>query len=179
MRVHAGSGLRLDACVGAIGAFDGVHRGHQPVILQAVSAARTFGIPVVVYTFDPPPKAVFAGATVLTSIEEKLRRVAALGVDHALIARFDRAYASPPPGIFIEELGALNPVEVRVGGDFRFGRHRAGDVAMLGRHFDIKVTESVCCASGEVISSSRIRDLLARGDTSTAAKLLGTKAGPE
>ena len=178
MRLHGEGGLRLDASVVAIGAFDGVHRGHQSVIRQAVATARALGVPAVVYTFDPPPKAVFAGARVLTPIEEKLRRMAGLGVHHAVVAGFDRAYASRPAASFLDELSALHPAEVRVGADFRFGAGRAGDVTMLRRHFHVSVVDSVRCESGEIISSTRIRNLIARGDTGLASHLLGDRCPP-
>lgn len=173
MRLHGEGGLQLDASVVAIGAFDGVHRGHQSVIRQAVATARALGVPAVVYTFDPPPKAVFAGARVLTPIEEKLRRMAGLGVHHAVVAGFDRAYASRPAASFLDELSALHPAEVRVGADFRFGAGRAGDVTMLRRNFHVSVAESVRCEGGEIISSTRIRNLIARGDTDLASQLQG------
>jgi FAD synthase len=121
MRIHGEGTLRLDASVVAIGAFDGVHRGHQSVILQAVEAGRALAVPAFVYTFDPPPKAVFGSARVLTPIRDKLDRLARLGPDHAVVAHFDRAYASRPPADFIEELRALNPAELWVGADSASG----------------------------------------------------------
>ena len=177
MRLHGEGGLRLDASVVAIGAFDGVHRGHQSVIRQAVATARALGVPAVVYTFDPPPKAVFAGARVLTPIEEKLRRMAGLGVHHAVVAGFDRAYASRPAASFLDELSALHPAEVRVGADFRFGAGRKGDFAMLqaaGEKYGFGVEAMPTHAdAGERVSSSAVRAALAAGQLDRAASLLG------
>src|SRR5258708_5486599 len=82
MRAHLPGGLRLGASVVTIGAFDGVHRGHQALICAAIAKADSLGTPSVAVTFDPPPKAHFAGAAILTAIDEKLRRLAMLGVDH-------------------------------------------------------------------------------------------------
>ena len=176
MRVHATQALRLLDSVVTIGAFDGVHRGHQALIRQAVTRAARFGVPSVAYTFDPPPKVVFGGAPLLTPRPEKISRLAALGLDHAVIADFDAAYASRSAENFLEELGDLNPVEVWVGSDFRFGYKQAGDVEMLGRRFATRVFEPVQCPQGEVISSSRVRALLALGAVDEARSLLGGDA---
>lgn len=171
LRAFPACTLELPACVVAIGAFDGVHRGHQKVIGSAVDAARRLGCPSVVYTFDTPPKAYFAGAQVLTTIEEKLRKCRALGASCAVVARFDRAYAARSAEDFMDELARLNPLEIRVGADFRFGAGSAGDVALLSTRFNVKVEGEVRCEKGEVISSTRIRQLL-RHDPGAASHLL-------
>lgn len=162
--------LHLNASVIAIGAFDGVHRGHQKVIRSAVASARQHGCPSVVYTFDTPPKAVISGARVITPVEEKVRKIGDLGVSCAVVATFDRAYAARSPEEFMAELAMLNPQEIWVGTDFRFGAKSAGDVTLLASRFVVKVVDAVCCDNGEVISSSRIRQLL--GDDPRAASRL-------
>ncbi|MCB2065170.1 MAG: FAD synthetase family protein [Erythrobacter sp.] len=158
--VFPDSTLELQASVIAIGAFDGVHLGHQKVIGSAVASARRLRCPSVVYTFDTPPKAFFAGAQVLTTVEEKLRRIGRIGADCAIVARFDRAYAARSAEDFIAELAKLNPREIWVGADFRFGARSSGDVALLARSFNVKVVDAVRCELGKVISSTRIRQLL-------------------
>jgi riboflavin kinase / FMN adenylyltransferase len=164
--------LTLPASVVAIGAFDGVHRGHQKVIGEMVKKSKVLGVPSVVYTFDPPPRALFEGARILTPIQEKLRRLFELQVEHIVVANFDVAYLARSAADFIRELANLHPLEVMVGKDFRFGRGREGGLEDLARHFPVQVIDAVCCPQGEVISSSRIRKLIAEGDMVAALSLL-------
>ncbi|WP_134704248.1 FAD synthetase family protein [Ammoniphilus sp. YIM 78166] len=173
MKTHTDGVLRLPASVIAIGVFDGVHQGHQAVIQQAVDRSRELQVPSVVYTFDPPPRAFFQGARILTPLPVKLERLAALQVDHAIVAPFDESYARCGAGPFIERLAKLNPLEVRVGEDFRFGRNREGDINLLNQHFQVKITHPVCCAEGQRISSTRIRQLIAQGEIERSFSLLG------
>ena len=173
MLVHPSETLMLPASVVTVGAFDGVHRGHQALIRRVLDRAGSLEVPSVVYTFDPPPRAYFHGVPVLTSLPEKLRRLETLGLDHVVVADFDAARVSRSVERFLEELSALNPEEVWVGPDFRFGRGRAGDVSTLKEFFTTCVFESVKCREGEVISSSRVRALLSRGAVAEARDLLG------
>ena len=101
--------LRLPGSIVVIGAFDGVHVGHQKVIGGAVRASRSLDLPAVVYTFDPPPKALFSGAKVLTDIDEKLRRLSLLAPDYAIVASFDRDYATRPSGGFYHRTNVAQP----------------------------------------------------------------------
>lgn len=173
MEVYPDQILRLPGSVVTIGAFDGVHRGHQALIRRVVGRAGELGVPAVVYTFDPPPRAYFQGAPVLTPLARKIRRLKALGPEYAVVAGFDAGYAARCAEDFLEELAALNPSEVWVGADFRFGRGGAGDVDALAARFKTRVFEPVQCGEGEVISSSRVRRLLAQGATGEAHALLG------
>ena len=176
MLVHPSETLKLPASVVIVGAFDGVHRGHQALIQKVLDRAEGLEVPSVAYTFDPPPRAYFHGVPVLTPLPEKLRRLEALGLDHVVVANFDSERASRSIEDFLEELSALHPVEVWVGPDFRFGRGRAGDVHTLGEVFTTRVFESLKCREGEIISSSRVRALLARGAVPEARDLLGWSA---
>ena len=173
MRVHDAGALRLPGSIVALGAFDGVHIGHQNVIGGAVSASRRLDVPTVVYTFNPPPKALFHSARILTDIGEKLRRLSALGPDYAVVASFDNDFASRPAEEFLREIASLNPAELWVGRDFRFGAQRRGDVELLARQFTVRLADTVRCSQGEVISSTRIRNLIANGDETGARQLLG------
>lgn len=165
--------LTLEGSVMAIGAFDGVHKGHQAVIKQAVEKSLVHQVPSVVYTFDPPPRHFFKGAQILTPIQEKVSRIHKLGVDYVIVASFDEWYATRPPEDFICELSKLNPAEVSVGSDFCFGKRREGDVELLKKYFQINVSLPVYCNSGELISSSRIRQLISEGDFQQSYSLLG------
>ena len=176
MEVHASRELRLPGSVVAIGAFDGVHRGHQRLLRSAVIRAARLVVPSIAYTFDPPPKAYFGGATLLSTLEEKLERLEGLGLDHAVVARFDESYAARSAESFLQELSELNPRESWVGHDFRFGKGQRGDVQLLGRRFRTRLLDPIQCQSGEVISSTRIRSLLAAGDPGCAENLLGLSA---
>ena len=169
---------RLAASVVTIGAFDGVHLGHQSLVRGAVAQARRLGVPAVVWTFDPPPKVHFGRATPLISTPDKRARRAALGPDLIVLARFTRAYAARPASAFLADLARIAPRQIHVGADFRFGAGQAGDVAGLAQHVPVHVPNTLCCASGIPISSSRIRALKHSGQTAAAEALMpgGTAA---
>lgn len=177
MESHVYSSLELPQSIVAIGAFDGVHRGHQVVIRQAVQRGRKLKVPSVVYTFDPPPRVYFQGARMLTTVDEKLAKIEKLGARHSVVARFDEVYARCSANKFIDCLSKLNPVEIMVGGDFRFGKDRLGNIALLEKYFKVRVTKPVCCSQGGVISSSRIRQLISEGEVNLSNALLGWESG--
>ena len=172
-RIHSEGALSLEAGVLTIGAFDGVHCGHQVLIGHAVAAARAEGVPSVVWTFDPPPKVFFGRAEQLSPLAEKLERIACLGADHIVVSRFDEVYCSRSAEAFLDDLARVNPLGVWVGGDFRFGKGQAGDFTMLARAFPTHVLPPVRCPAGEVVSSTRIRALRREGMTEAAGALLG------
>lgn len=162
----------------AIGNFDGVHRGHQSVL----SVALRHGRPVVALTFEPHPRAFFSGTALfrLTSVEEKARVMAALGVDGMIVAPFDAALAGLSAEAFMADVlaGHLDARTVVVGHDFSFGARRRGDGALLTREgpalgFQTEVVPPF--ADDGVVSSTRIRDHLAAGSLEEAAALLGRR----
>lgn len=170
----------------ALGAFDGLHRGHAAVMGAAragasgqIDAAR----PLVVVAFEPPPKVFFAPAGTparrLTTPALRAEAAAGLGVDGLVALRFDAARASQQPQDFADELlTALAPAHLAVGHDFRFGAGRAGDGALLAqacaaRCIGFTQLAPFADASGERISSTRIRAALETGDIATATALLG------
>lgn len=171
--------LKLQASVLTIGAFDGLHRGHQALIREAVRRALFHGVPSVVWTFDPPPRAFFQGAQILTPLPEKIRRLSAMQVQHVVVAPFDEDYAKLTAREFLAQLATVAPLEIWVGYNFRFGCDRTGCVRMLARYFDVHVMGPVCCERGEPISSSRIRCLLEKGQTAEARRILGWRDPPE
>lgn len=152
----------------AIGAFDGVHLGHQRLIGDTVAEGWRLGLPSVIWTFDPPPKVVFGRAAPLCSLEEKLARIARLGPDLIVVIPFGPSYAARSAAAFLADLAEIRPQRIHVGADFRFGARQSGDVALLSRHFPVTLAEPVCCAAGETISSTRLRDLRARGECGAA-----------
>jgi riboflavin kinase / FMN adenylyltransferase len=165
--------LQLSKSVLTIGAFDGVHRGHQELIRRVVRLACELGVPSVVYTFDVPPKVFFGKADALIPLAEKLARISNLEPDYIVVAHFAQEYARRTAAEFIAELKGFNPDLVLLGGDFRFGSCKSGDVALLGRHFATRILPTVLCGRGEVVSSSRIRGLRRSGQVFAAAALEG------
>jgi FAD synthase len=172
-RVHAAAELALPASVVTIGAFDGVHRGHQQLIGTTVERARTLGVASVVYTFDVAPKAFFGRAEPLVTLDEKLARIARLRPDAIVVAHFDEAYARRTADQFLDELEHLNPIGIIVGGDFAFGSCKTGGVAKLRSRFDTTVVPPVRCSEGVIVSSTRIRELRRAGAGGLAARLEG------
>jgi riboflavin kinase / FMN adenylyltransferase len=163
-----------------IGNFDGVHRGHQAMLGRLVEAAEDLALVPSVLTFDPHPREFFAPHTApprLSTLRDKLEQFAARGVARVHVARFNAGLAHLSPTDFIDRIvvAALRTRWVLVGEDFRFGRGRAGDLALLraaARTFSVEAMPVV--KSGETrISSSAIRDALGRGELEHAAELLG------
>jgi riboflavin kinase/FMN adenylyltransferase len=151
----------------AIGTFDGVHRGHRRVLEAALSA----GLRPAVVTFDPHPRAFFGQPVeLLTTLERRLELLAELGIEDVLVCPFDAELAGRSAEDFAESILRPAGAEVVAAGDgFRFGRGRAGDLALLERlGFDVRRVPVV-----ENISSSHIRLLLAAGEVTQAAQLLG------
>jgi len=163
----------LTKSIVSIGAFDGVHKGHQAVIKNAVEKAKVLRITNVVYTFDPPPRSYFQGAKVLTPIDEKVKRIQSLGVEHVIVIRFDESYITKSASCFIHDIKRLSPVEIFVGQDFKFGKNREGNIDLLREHFNISIVKDICCDEGERISSTRIRDYVYQGDLQKSNSLLG------
>lgn len=175
-----------------IGAFDGVHLGHVHLIERVKAAAEEVGAVPAVVTFDRHPASVVrpeSAPLLLTSLDYKLALLGKVGVELALVLEFDAARARQPAEDFVAEVfvGCLHARAVVVGHDLHFGHNREGDVALLqrvGARFGFDVTgirlavgqgASTAAATGteEVISSTRIRRLLAAGDVAGAAALLG------
>ena len=182
VRLGAPAPLGLPAPAVAIGNFDGVHLGHQALVSAAVADARSSRGTAVVLTFDPHPARVVAperAPRTLLSLEQRAEILAGLGVDVVAVLPFDRATAALEPDAFVRStLGSrLAARTVVVGEKFRFGRGRAGDVALLrrmgeGLGFRVHAVAPVLL-NGRPVSSSAIREALARGDVAAAAHLLG------
>lgn len=172
---NAGS-ASTGACI-AIGAFDGVHLGHQALIETVLRCARSRGVAALVQTFDPLPKVVFGRERPIGTLAERKARLYALGVDRVHVAHFTPDYAARSPEAFLDDLEALDVSEIFVGEDFRFGRGRAGDLELLATRFKVTTADCVTCSDGERISSTRIRHLRASGRAGAARALLGLLPG--
>ena len=186
MRVIAGSAAFGDAKlrrpVVTIGNFDGIHLGHQAILLTAVARARALSAPAVVYTFEPHPRKVLrpdSAPALLTTLEQKLELIAGTGVDAVVLEPFTPEFARIAPDAFVREClhTRLAPVEVYVGYDFHFGRDREGSMRLLTElgprlGFAVTIIPEVLVDGGDV-NSTRIRECLARGEPERAARLLG------
>jgi riboflavin kinase/FMN adenylyltransferase len=165
-----------------IGNFDGIHRGHQAVIKQVREQARKLDTTTTVFTFDPLPQEYFLGDKAparLTTLREKYLQFQRLRIDQMLSLPFNAKLAAMPAQQFIDDIlvDGLAIQAVVVGDDFRFGKGRSGDFAMLAaagqQHgFDVIDTHTLV-DHGERISSTRIRNALADGDLELAGCLLG------
>ena len=168
--------------VAALGVFDGVHRGHQRLLSDVVRRGRRLGHPAAALTFDRDPDLVLTPATAapqLLTLEDKLRFMSGTGLDVILVVPFTRSVAGLSPDSFLDDLvrPTLDPVELHVGSDFRFGARAAGDVETLyvwaaENGVDVSPHELVQ-SSGEPITSTRVREAVAAGDMETAEGLLG------
>ncbi len=165
----------------AIGNFDGVHRGHQEVLKEAMAAARAESLPTVVLTFDPHPAVVLGrpAPPMLTTLPRKAELLGRLGIDEVLVRTFDAAFAGWTPERFVSELlvGQLHAKLVVVGENFRFGHKRAGDRAALERFgaasgFSVRAFGLRGDEKGR-FSSTRVRDAIGRGDIDDATLVLG------
>ncbi|MDB1089714.1 bifunctional riboflavin kinase/FAD synthetase [Streptomyces sp. ACA25] len=169
-----------------IGSYDGVHRGHQLIIGRTVARARALRVPAVVVTFDPHPSEVIRPGThppLLAPHPRRAELMAGLGVDAVLVLPFTKELSRVSPADFVvevlvERLHALSVVE---GPNFRFGHKAAGDVATLSElgathGFNVEIIdlfERGGAGDGEPFSSSLVRRLIAEGDLTGAAEVLG------
>ena len=166
----------------AIGVFDGVHRGHQKVILtSAEHAGAANGTPVAV-TFDPHPEKILrpqSAPHLLTATPHKITLIRDLGVGHLLIITFDKQFAATEPEDFVQRLVKhSNPLrEICVGHEWSFGKNRRGNLELLktlGTQFDFNVVGiPPVTVNGEIVSSTTIRQAVEAGDLKKAAEMLG------
>lgn len=173
----------LKGGVVAIGNFDGVHRGHQAVLAQAIEAARQTGVSASVLTFEPHPRTVFRpGNPVyrLTPASMKAALLGHLGFDAVVEHPFDKAFSAQSAEAFVQDIlcDCLDVRHVVTGFDFHFGKNREGDPDFLtragGRHgFGVTLVEAYRDENAQVVSSSRVRDALAEGEVGEASALLG------
>jgi riboflavin kinase/FMN adenylyltransferase len=170
-----------------IGNFDGVHRGHQAMLALLINEARHRGVASCVLTFEPHPRDFFAkiarkpelAPARVATLRDKLTELARCGVDQCVVLQFDARLSSQVPEAFIDNVlvKGLGAKYVLVGDDFRFGAKRAGDYAMLdaagaAKGFDVARMNSYQ-VHGLRVSSSAVREALARGDMDGVAALLG------
>jgi riboflavin kinase/FMN adenylyltransferase len=168
----------------AIGTFDGVHRGHRAVLGAAKAKAGSDGaLPVGAMIFEPHPRMYFQPQKPLfrlTPLPRKLQLLSECGLDFAAVIPFDKTLAELPAGEFIRQV-LVDGFAIRyasVGYNFFFGKGRGGNPSLLVGQgcihgFGVTVVE----AQGDdcdMFSSTRVRELLAEGDVSAAAEMLGS-----
>lgn len=176
-----------NACAVTIGNFDGVHRGHQAMLSLLKGEAHQRGVPSCVLTFEPHPRDYFAelhkkpelAPARVGTLRDKLEDLAQCGVDQTVVLPFDARLANQSPQEFIQQvlIDGLGAKYVLVGDDFRFGKQRAGDYALLdaaGEAQDFDVARmNAYEVHGLRVSSSAVRDALGQGRMQDAARLLG------
>lgn len=169
-------------CVATIGNFDGVHLGHQSVIGELAEEGQDLGLPTLIMTFEPQPMEVFKpddSPARLTRLREKLRALSRYAVDRVLCVQFNKRFASITAEAFVKQIlvDGLGVKHLVVGDDFRYGKGRLGDLASLkaaGGQYGFEVANMrTFSIDNQRVSSTRIRDALAKGDLIEAEKLLG------
>lgn len=177
-------------CAVTIGAYDGVHRGHQAVIAKVRDLAEAQGLSTTVVTFDRHPAMVVrpeSAPRLLCDLDQKLELLAATGVERTVVIRFDVDRAHESAVSFVNDVlvDTLGVKLVVVGSDFHFGSERVGNVALLqelggtlgfnviGMDLVDESGASTRESGDERVSSTRIRRCLTGGDVETAAALLG------
>ena len=172
----------LGATVVAFGKFDGVHRGHRELLDRALAAGRRLGLPTGAVTFERHPHAYLRGGRVppaLTGLADRLRLLRDAGAAFVVLFPTDATVLGLAAEDFAREIlrDRMGVRLVVVGKNFRFGRGGAGDVGTLRRLVSVTGLDAVelgmASVGGEVVSATRIREHLARGDVGRAGDLLG------
>jgi riboflavin kinase/FMN adenylyltransferase len=173
---------RHHGCVATIGAFDGVHLGHQAVIRHLLEKAEELQLPSLIIVFEPLPREYFAPLEAparIMSFWEKCRALEALGVDRLLRIRFTEQFRGMSAQSFVDDIfvKGLGVRYVVLGDDFRFGADRQGDTEFIrqqGMRYGYETgSTSTFAIEGERVSSTRIREVLEKADFATAEALLG------
>lgn len=167
----------------AIGNFDGIHRGHQALIAAAQRQARALDAPLALMTFEPHPRLFFQPEQPpfrLTNWRTKAKLIEALGVDLLYVLAFNAELAGLEAEDFVRQVlvEGLGVRHVVVGDNFRFGRKRRGDAALLTEEglahgFGVTAMGRVAAPGSEPYSSSLVREYLKAGNPTRAALLLG------
>ena len=181
----------VDGTVVTIGNFDGVHQGHQTIIKNCISISQRRALRCLICTFEPHPAELFAknkAPARLTLPERKQQLLTNMKPDILLMQQFTREFAAMNPQHFVEDalVTAMNARVIVVGKNFRFGKDRAGDIEFLKTAGQIHGFEVLAedllsthhnavtrSTANQVISSTRIRELIGTGEVALAAQLLG------
>jgi riboflavin kinase/FMN adenylyltransferase len=168
--------------------FDGLHIGHQLIMRTVVERARAIGAVPTVITFDPHPRAVLhpeSAPPLLQTFDQKVEGFGVLGIEQTIVVRFTKEFSEIGARDFLREVvkERLHAKEVYLGKGFAFGHDREGNIDLLKR-----VGKELGFVAGEVpevslrnrrVSSSKIRELLSRGEVNLARRMLGRPYGVE
>ena len=176
---------RNKASVVSVGTFDGLHAGHRTILDRLFERAEAQRGLSTVITFDPHPRELIRGEPVplLTTIEERGALLEARGLERFVVLPFTREFARLKPEAYVEDIlvRQVGLKEIVIGYDHRFGRKGKGDsdlMRKLGRKHGFAVDViSAQAVEDEVVSSTRIRELLKEGSVQQAARLLGRSYG--
>jgi len=166
-----------------IGNFDGVHRGHTPILKKIAKEAHAAGRKAIVITFDPHPKYILHADIrpfyLITTLEEKINLIEQMGIDAVVVIPFSLDFAKITPEEFILQIlwEKLQIQKIFIGYDYRFGQGKRGNEALLRTFgeklgFEVAVIPAVM-QGNDTISSTRLRFAILDGDVKTAALLLG------
>ena len=189
MKIHhinLGSTIKEKMFFLAIGNFDGIHLGHQTIIKKLVKDAESQNKPSAILSFNPHPRQFFNSELKcyqIISDHKKQEILTNLGVRHYFCLRFDKLIANLSPSDFINEIiiQKMNVNRLIVGGDFKFGKNREGDVRLLSDHsvihgFDLEIIESVKnIVEEEIYSSTSVRNAIRSGNFEKVQSMLGYK----
>lgn len=170
--------------INTVGTFDGLHRGHQAILREVRREAAAYGAIATVVTFSPHPQLVLRNpqrppVKILTTDAEKLELLRAERIDRVVVMPFSLEFSRTSSEVFVRELlcRRIGMSGAVLGHDHGFGRDREGDFATiqrLGTELNFTVRELPPCeVDGIILSSTRIRQLLMKGDVVTAARFLG------
>jgi riboflavin kinase/FMN adenylyltransferase len=166
-----------------MGAFDGVHRGHQQIIARLQYLAQTVQGESVIITFHPHPRKVISSVPgeikQLTSLNERIQLLEKAGIDHLVVVNFDYHFSNLTAEQYVEDflVARFHPHTVIIGYDHRFGNKRNGNLELLKKygtqlHFEVEeINEQI--VEGEIVSSTHIRNYLLERDIKKANSLLG------
>jgi riboflavin kinase/FMN adenylyltransferase len=173
----------LKGSVMTVGNFDGVHLAHQAIIKKVVGEAEKADTKAIVMTFDPHPQQVLHPQQkpfyLITSLEEKIDILTDLGVNTVIVVPFSHEFSKTTAGEFAKDIicGKFNPIRLFIGHDYTFGRGKEGKpdyLKALGEKygFDVQIIGAVK-KEGDIVSSTRVRNVILEGNVSLAARLLG------
>jgi riboflavin kinase/FMN adenylyltransferase len=166
----------------SVGNFDGLHLGHQKLLKLLVERARSHGLRAAVITFDPHPLRLLRpeqAPALIQTLSQRLAGIEQVGVEAALVLRFDLALSQVSAEHFIDRflVGCMHAGTILVGENFCFGHRGVGDVHLLGefgekRGFSVE-TVPAAIVEGRVVSSTGVRNAIADGNVEDAIPLLG------